>query len=375
RLEDNLEEIRPFVDGDRGSDAVKRPLSTRLFAHLRRELLAFVDCNRTLLQRRVDQGRIREGHGDLHTANICVPDVGEIVIYDCIEFSHPLRCSDVAADISFLAMDLDMRGDRALGERLVRLYAERAGDPELVSLVRFYKSYFATVRGKVGAIRAADATCPVAARQEAAVEAAGYFGLAAAYLLPPALFLICGLPGTGKSRAARVLASPLGAVVLRSDVVRRELTGRDATERWTGGVDEGPYYPAWTERTYEALRDGARESLAAGRSVIVDATMATRRWRDVFRSLAASLARPCLLLFVTCDEQEVLRRLHERSRTKQASDANARVYRLARDRFETPTAEELDAPRGVRLDAIEAPDELIREVIDRLLEAAEENSQ
>ena len=61
-----------------------------------------------LFQRRIDQGRIRECHGDLHLGNICFQNPP--VIFDCIEFNQRFRCHDVASDLGFLAMDLDFNG-------------------------------------------------------------------------------------------------------------------------------------------------------------------------------------------------------------------------------------------------------------------------
>ena len=54
------------------------------------------------------QGRVREGHGDLRAEHICL--VGEIEIFDCVEFDAALRYGDIASEIAFLAMDLDFFG-------------------------------------------------------------------------------------------------------------------------------------------------------------------------------------------------------------------------------------------------------------------------
>ena len=69
-------------------------------------------------------------HGDLHAENICLLPDGEVVIYDCLEFAGALRCADVAAEIAFLAMDLERRGAPALAAAFVDRYVERTGDRE-----------------------------------------------------------------------------------------------------------------------------------------------------------------------------------------------------------------------------------------------------
>ncbi|MFN8557833.1 MAG: hypothetical protein U0531_10990 [Dehalococcoidia bacterium] len=62
---------------------------------------------RPVWRRRVADGRARDGHGDLRLSAVCFEAVQ---IYDCIEFSDRFRFGDVAAEVAFLAMDLDGRG-------------------------------------------------------------------------------------------------------------------------------------------------------------------------------------------------------------------------------------------------------------------------
>ena len=177
---------------------------------------SFLAAERDLFEQRVAEGRIRDGHGDLHAGNICLTADG-FVVYDCIEFAPRFRCGDVACDLAFLAMDLDYRGFRAFSRFLVRCYARHAGDTELGRLMDFYKSYRAVVRAKVASLAAAEPELPFQEREAKRLEGLRYFNLAAAYELPPSLILTCGLPASGKSTAARHLALPFEALVLRSE--------------------------------------------------------------------------------------------------------------------------------------------------------------
>ena len=71
-------------------------------------------------------GKIRDCHGDLHCQHICFLD--GICIIDCIEFNDRFRYIDVAADIAFLAMDLDHFGRADLSRRLIEyLYRTERG--------------------------------------------------------------------------------------------------------------------------------------------------------------------------------------------------------------------------------------------------------
>jgi aminoglycoside phosphotransferase family enzyme len=139
----------------------------------------FFEERRDLFQRRIAEDRIRECHGDLHLGNIFFLD--EPVIFDCIEFNDRLSCTDVAADIGFLAMDLDFRGKPELARRVIDRFAERSGDQEFHEIVGFYSCYRAYVRGKIACFTAADPDLDERARKEQLDLASRYFDLAFRY--------------------------------------------------------------------------------------------------------------------------------------------------------------------------------------------------
>ena len=284
----------------------------------------FVEGERSLLARRVAEGRIREGHGDLHAENLCFRD-GGVVAYDRLEFSKRFRCGDVALDLAFLAMDLDQRGYPAFSRYLVRRYADAAEDDELQLLIGPYKAYRATVRGKVAALGEG----PDARR-----AARRYFQLACGYWLPPTLVLMCGLPASGKSSLASALAHPLRAVVLRSDVRRKVRAGAALEASVRPGVDQGLYAPARRAETYRVLLLDAVRHLRRGRSVVLDATCSTRATRALFVDAAARLGLPWVVAHVTAGEARTRRRLARRR--SGPSDADLAVYLAAARTFETP---------------------------------------
>ena len=150
-----------------------------VFLEIRDFARSFLSRHRGLFLKRIREGRIRDCHGDLHMKNICLAD--HIHIFDCIEFNHRFRYGDVAADIDFLAMDLDFHGFRELSRHFVARFAEASGDPELVQMLDFYKCYRAYVRGKIHAFTAQDAGQAPAARDQARETARAYFTLAGEY--------------------------------------------------------------------------------------------------------------------------------------------------------------------------------------------------
>ena len=150
-----------------------------LFEEVRDFARSFLSRQRGLFLRRIREGRIRDCHGDLHMKNICLAD--GIYIFDCIEFNPRFRYGDVAADIDFLAMDLDFHGSRELSRYFVQRFALAAGDQELLEILDFYKCYRAYVRGKINAFVAQDPAQSPGAREQAGAAARAYFALAGEY--------------------------------------------------------------------------------------------------------------------------------------------------------------------------------------------------
>jgi len=129
--------------------------------------------------KRVIDGRIRDCHGDLYSANICLDTPAHI--FDCIEFNERFRFSDVAADVAFLAMDLDYHGLNEYSDYFLTTFKEASKDSDLLEHTGFYKCYRAYVRGKIGLFTAAD---PAVDKQTAKIcteQAKKYFTLAERY--------------------------------------------------------------------------------------------------------------------------------------------------------------------------------------------------
>ena len=139
----------------------------------------FFRTKRKIFDQRIATDRIRDCHGDLRLEHIFWGD--EISIFDCIEFNERFRYTDVAADIAFLAMDLDYHSRQDLSEHLIRTFIGESGDQELVEVLNFYKCYRAYVRGKVESFRLDDPHIPGGEKKEALKRAQKYFDLAYRY--------------------------------------------------------------------------------------------------------------------------------------------------------------------------------------------------
>jgi len=141
----------------------------------------FIKHNTALFNKRVADGKIRDCHGDLHSQHICFTEAG-IVIYDCIEFTDRFRYVDVAAEVAFLAMDLDKWGQPELSRQFVTDYIQQSGDKEINTLLNFYKCYFAYVRAKVSCFKMGAPLVSPEDKQKSLKDAQKYFNLAESYI-------------------------------------------------------------------------------------------------------------------------------------------------------------------------------------------------
>jgi aminoglycoside phosphotransferase family enzyme/predicted kinase len=298
----------------------------------------FLERERDLLARRVAGGRVRDGHGDLHGANVCL-EGGTVHLFDCLEFAPRFRCADVAAEVAFLAMDLAHLGRADLAQVFVDAYVAASGDADLPRLLPFYLCYRAFVRGKVLGFRLDQ---PGLAPEEAARiadQARAYFDLALSYAradLPPLLVVVTGPPASGKTTLAGELARRLGWVHLSSDAVRKELAGIAPTARRRERFGEGIYGPAMRRRTYETLRRRAGRWLRRGLSVVLDAMHGRPADRRAARALAARAGARLVVLWCEADEATTRARLAAREGRADASDARLEHWPALRAAYRPP---------------------------------------
>ncbi|MGC2063737.1 MAG: AAA family ATPase [Thermodesulfovibrionales bacterium] len=295
----------------------------------------FLEQRRTLLEKRISDGRIRDGHGDLHAEHICL-DRG-VQIYDCIEFNPRIRQGDIAADVAFLYMDLLYHGHPVLARVFMEEYLEKTGDWELRLLVPFYACYRAVVREKVESFRITDPSVPRREKTAAAKRAGRYFSLARSLAegdARPRLIIIGGLPGSGKSTVAGTLATRLGADYLNSDVVRKELAGFEPGKSGTAPFEGGIYTAAVTGLTYDELLARAAISLQSGRSMVLDATFSQEKWRRRTSALARRLKAVMVTVECHCPAGVVRTRMEERQKRGGVSDAGWETYKALRRHYE-----------------------------------------
>jgi predicted kinase len=167
-----------------------------------------------------------------------------------------------------------------------------------------------------------------ARQRELQVLARQYLAMATGLLEPcqPLLFAVGGLSGTGKSSVAARLAPDVGcapgAVVLRSDEIRKELSGVTPLTR----LGPESYSASVSARVYGTLLERARRVLQAGHCVIVDATYARLDDRLAIERVAKEANAPFAGVWLEAPADVLVSRVAHRH--DDPSDADARVVQM-----------------------------------------------
>jgi aminoglycoside phosphotransferase family enzyme/predicted kinase len=289
------------------------------------EVRKFLAGRERLFDHRVAAGRIVDGHGDLICDDIFSLDDGPRIL-DCLEFDDRLRYIDGLDDIAFLAMDLEKLGAAHLARLLLDRYSDFAGDPAPASLRHHYIAYRAFVRVKVNCLRHAQGERPAAA------DARAYADIAIRHLRVGAvrMILVGGLPGAGKSTVAGLVADRLGAVLLSTDRLRKEISGLAPLTRVRQPYARGLYDQKHSARMYSELLGRAALLLGMGESVVLDGSWNNAR----LRSQAAHTAKHvnAQLSQVECWAPPHMRQARLLARRAGVSDADPAVAaRMALD--------------------------------------------
>ena len=354
--EENFAQVVPFIGN------TISPLAFDAIRHFTNE---FYVANETLFERRIQQHRIRDCHGDLRLDHVhLTPEA--TTIFDCIEFNDRLRFIDIANDLAFLAMDFDFEMQHKLGDLLLRNAASEFRDPGMLELTDFYKCYRAFVRGKVESIQGTSETA--ANRDEHAKRARRYFRLALRYAaIGPELrvLVVMGRIATGKSTVAKQLASELGWPVFSSDQIRKTASGVPLTVRTAPKLREEVYSRRMTDQTYEELLEKGIDAVNKDNGVVLDATFASRAKRGLLREQCAKAAIRLQVVELQANQGEIVKRLVGREKsTTETSDARLEDLEKLGAAYQPP----LELPDVITVSTTASVSKVVRTVLLRLAE-------
>ena len=314
-VEENIEELAADTEVF-APDALKR-----LFALTR----AAMDRFAATMDSRMAAGFVRHCHGDLHLRNVCMFE-GAPTIFDALEFNDVLAVTDTMYDIAYILMDILHRGLVEQANALLNRYLERFNDDQGLALLPFFMSVRAAVRAKLS-LSMADVQGDSGAEKSLRDDAKDYLARAIGFLETRAQMVIAvgGLSGSGKSTVARALAPRLapapGAIVLRSDVIRKALLGVADTER----LGPAGYAPEVSQRVCDTVVRRAESVARAGFSVVADATFTKPAGRVAIADAAGRAGCPFAGFWLEADADTLVARVD--ARTGDPSDADGAVVR------------------------------------------------
>ena len=285
-----------------------------------------LDRRGALLDQRRASGFVRQCHGDLHLRNIVLLE-GRPTLFDGVEFNDEIACIDILYDVAFLLMDLWRRRLPRHANAVWNRYLADTADLHGISLMPLFLSCRAAVRAKTSAT-SAQLQNDARRRGEFQELARKYLTMAGSFLqpVPPCLIAIGGFSGSGKSTLAVGLAPSVGAVpgavVMRSDEIRKELCGVSPLDRL------GPegYSSEVSERVYATVAERAKVTVREGHSAIVDAVHARPMDRHAIERVAANLSVPFVGIWLDAPESTLIARVEQRR--EDVSDADGDVIRM-----------------------------------------------
>ncbi len=293
----------------------------------------FEEIKQRFIQRK-HAGFIRECHGDLHLGNIALIN-GIPTAFDSIEFNPDLYWIDTLNDVAFLQMDLQQRQRGDLASVFINTYLQQSGDYSGLDIFRFYCVYRAIVMAKVNAIRATQ--CSVKQRPTHQRQIESYIKLAKSYIQPltPQLIIMHGVSGSGKSHLAYKIIEHFPAIIIRSDAERKRLFASDTLST------KQLYSIENTQRLYQHLLSLSHTLVAAGYSVIVDATFLHHQHRQKFFDLSLNLHIAFKIIHSYCHPSTLEKRLQQRrTQHDNISDANQQILQKQLEHYSELTANE-----------------------------------
>lgn len=300
------------VSGDIARAAGKKQFGTRV-KDWKRLAVAALQSNAALADQRRSEGLVKSCHGDLHLKNL-VRWKGRLIGFDALEFDPTLTQIDTLYDAAFPIMDLMRHGRNDLANVFMNRFLAMSDDYGGLPLIPLFLSLRAGVRALAAAM-AGDVA-----------RADTYLELAENTLVggkPARLIALGGRSGSGKSTLARALApqigGPPGAVVLRSDLLRKWLAGVPPETR----LPSDSYLPRQRQSLYDALCDRANTVFASGRSCILDATFLDEDSRSVLETVESSTAAVVSKIWLDAPSDVLRDRVARRD--SDASDADLRV--------------------------------------------------
>lgn len=311
---------------------IERYISAKDYKFIKDNILEFLTKNRELFQRRLDNGFIKDGHGDLRAEHVYF-DNNKIGLIDCIEFNKRFRYNDVVSDFVFLAMELDYLKAVKQSDLMLKGFLSVFSDEDSLALVNFYKCYRAYVRFKVGCFMLENKDETWELYNEKFDEVKRMSDLSLSYALnmnEPKQIIFYGMIASGKSKNSKRFAEKYAGMYYNSDIVRKEIAGIDPFERVADDYNTGLYSEENSIKLYKKLGELAKESLGNFRMTIIDASFSKPDYIKIFEE---NNGNKFYKIRCFADDSLVYERLKKRFEKSSVSDGRLEIYEKQKNDF------------------------------------------
>ncbi|MBI3413642.1 MAG: AAA family ATPase [Candidatus Aenigmarchaeota archaeon] len=160
------------------------------------------------------------------------------------------------------------------------------------------------------------------------------------------LIMVCGLPGTGKTTISKALSQTIGATLLRTDVIRKEM------------LSENTYTEKERDSVYGNMFVVADEKLRNGEDCILDGTFYKKSLRDEAKGVADKNKSEFHIVECVLHENAVKSRINARKGDE--SEADFKVYKFVKKTFEPITENHITIDTSK--DTKECMDKIMKEI-------------
>lgn len=133
------------------------------------------------------------------------------------------------------------------------------------------------------------------------------------------IIVVSGLPASGKTTVAEIVARQLGAPYLNSDKTRLALEF------------SGEYAPAAKDHIYQQLMRQCEAELEEASVVVIDATFVLERWREALDQMARRIGATTRWVFLHASEESTCERMKQQ---RKYSEADYAVYMQIKREYE-----------------------------------------
>jgi predicted kinase len=157
----------------------------------------------------------------------------------------------------------------------------------------------------------------------------------------------------------------IGAEIIQSDAVRKEMLRIPASEHRYDEFGQGIYSPDTSRKTYEKALEIALEKLKTDRAVIVDASYQSREERLLAFEAGRQAGADVYVVECTCPEEIIERRLNSRqSRGGDISDGRWEIFRAQKENYER--IDEIPERFHLAVDTSQAAEEIAVAVVRKM---------